>query len=154
MNDLLKTIIASIDDCAALGSADDARALAVALWRLSCAAQRRSKAIAARLSGRIDEALRHEAQSERDIELAKGAGGERPKHSSLSGQVDFIASALDEGDEGATHALLGFAAALQWACWRTLEGASMPERVRLIHDVTMSAERADSALYEGGTGDE
>lgn len=153
MSDLAETIIAAIDDCAALGSAEGARALAVSLWRLSCAASRSSKAIAARLEGRIDEALRHEAQSERDIELAKGTG-ERPRHSSLSGQVDFIASALNEGDEVATHALLGFACALQWACWRCLEGASMPERVRLIHDVTMSAERADSALYEGGTGDE
>jgi len=154
MSDLVEAIVASIDDCAALGSAEGARALAVSLWRLSCAASRRSKAIAARLSGRIDEALRHEAQSERCIELAKRAKGERPKHSSLSAQVDFIASALDEGDEGATHALLGFACALQWACWRCLEGASMPERVRLIHDITMGAERADSALYEGGTEDE
>lgn len=71
MNDLLETIIASIDDCAAIGNADDAKAISVVLWRMSCAASRRSKAIAARLSGSINDALRHERQSERYIELAK-----------------------------------------------------------------------------------
>ena len=71
MVDIVDHLQSEIDDAAALAAPTAARLLGLVLTRMGDAARLRGEAIRYRLNGQIQEALRLEASSEREIAQAR-----------------------------------------------------------------------------------